>query len=511
MGIVRWIKGMFGRAGGGPSADEPWTLRRFESAETTRLNQSRWSTANGAPINEDLAESLETARARAAYEAINNPTIEGVINTYVTDVVGKHGPTLQIKSSDTAYAAKREAVWRTWWKRPCTNRKLSGGGRLRQWIRSYWICGESFDQLVSKPTYAGAVKLRLLPIHPRRVGTPMTSAGDGQIVLGVQFTEDGDPVAYHVQKYTRFGAYQLTAGETQKVPAALMIHGFLPVEEDQARGIPWLNSALGAAAELRDYDASVLNASHNAARQATWLYTDREDAPFVKVNATEEIEEGDFISTCPPGYKPMGLQPSQPQAVYIDYRGERQRDIGRPVGMPLMMVRLDSSGHNYSSARFDGQSYARQIGFFQGHLEGVALDPLEEAVAREAELAGELPPPPQDMSKQWSWPPLPHVDPKKEVEAITARMENRTLTWSEAVIAEDKDPDEVLKQHERDRERFEKAQIPFPPSLALAKAPGTPPGEQKDDGWNNSDKPKQKTGGSGGQPATKSNGSLLHA
>jgi lambda family phage portal protein len=444
---------------------KPLQGRRFESAESNRLNQAHWSRAYGRPINEDLAEHLETIRTRATYEAGNNTTIEGVINTHVTDVVGRTGPILQITSSDDDYNAWAEAVWRAWWKRPCVNRKTSGVERLRQWVRNMWLCGEFFDQLVTRTDYPGQIKLRLLPVHPRRVGTPATSAADPNVVLGVKFTDDGDPLGYFVQTFTRYGVYELLGTEYREIAARDMLHGFSAVEEDQARGVPWLNSSLPQAARARDYDEAVLDAAENAAQQSLWFYTRHPDAQYLALNETAALEKGNTVSTAPPGYEPYQLQPTQPSAQYTEYRCERQRDIGRPRGMPLMMVRLDSSRHNYSSARFDGQSYARQLLAFQGWLEDVGLNTLVDLVLREAELA-EGRQRPADFLALWTWPALPHVDRLKEANADRTDMLNRTRSWSQIVTANGDDPDEVFARHVADEKRFREVGLPLPPSLS---------------------------------------------
>src|SRR5687768_2173239 len=97
------LKKLFSRGSKEPSpapAEEAkaWTLRRWEAAETNRLNRTHWRNATGAPINEDLSGDLRTLRARCRYESYNNPIVEGVIGTHQVDLVGVQGPTLQVRS-----------------------------------------------------------------------------------------------------------------------------------------------------------------------------------------------------------------------------------------------------------------------------------------------------------------------------------------------------------------------------------------------------------------------------
>src|SRR5690349_8610549 len=74
----------------------PMRLRRWEAAETNRLNKTHWAKATGDPINLDLQADLENLRIRSLFEAENNPTVEGIIKTYCDDVIGKNGPRFNV-------------------------------------------------------------------------------------------------------------------------------------------------------------------------------------------------------------------------------------------------------------------------------------------------------------------------------------------------------------------------------------------------------------------------------
>ncbi len=78
------------------------------------------------------------------------------------------------------------------------------------------------------------------------------------------------------------------------------------------------------------------------------------------------------------------LQTSHPNAQNSEFRKERSRDLGRPAGMPLMQIRLDSSGHNYSSARFDAQTYQKANRIIQGSLGRHRVYPVVALVLIEA-------------------------------------------------------------------------------------------------------------------------------
>ena len=471
-----------------PPDDGRWTLRRWDSAKSTRLNQAHWQSAQGQTINTDLQSYLENLRTRSSYEAANNPHVEGVIFTHQVDVVGANGPALQVQSDNAAYNEALEKAWRDWWKRPVLGKRLSGIELLRLWVRDLWLCGE----LLAQKTYArdavGPIKLRLKPIHARRLATPPQLTGDPKMALGVERDDDGEPVAYHVSDPVKLGAYVLEVGKFARIPAADVIHEFLTVEADQARGIPWMAPGLDSIADLRDYDAQVLDAARQAADQAIYWYTTSPDIEAVEVNESVEIERR-TQSTGPPGYQPMQLIPQQPSTQYLDYRGEKLGELGRPVNMPRMMVRLTAENHNYSSARFDGQIYLRGLQTLQGWLATAVLDDLVDEIAREAALdelaragpeAGAIGRRPDDVRYEWTWPVPPHVDPKKEADAERIGLENGTLTYGGALAARGQDVEATIQRRARENRALEAAGLPPLPRPKSA-AEETPPDDDEDD------------------------------
>ena len=90
---------------------------------------AHWSKVTGLPINAELAYASNWLRAQAEYEISSNPVMEGMVNTFKTDVVGPEGPTYRVQSSDPDYNAKREKVWRRW-------AKHAGATGSSRWSRS---------------------------------------------------------------------------------------------------------------------------------------------------------------------------------------------------------------------------------------------------------------------------------------------------------------------------------------------------------------------------------------
>jgi lambda family phage portal protein len=442
----------------------PESHRRWESAKTTRLNHGHWANVNGQPINAELSGWLNDLRHRSEYEVANNSLVEGMIQTYQLCVVGSNGPHLSVLSSDKKYAAQRQALWENWAQSPATNQQLSLVEILDHWIRSCFSSGEFFDQMVTVRDVTGPVKMRLLPIHSRRLMTPPQFLGRPDVAMGVRRDlEFRRPLAYFISQPYVMGSFELYTGEFKEIPYADALHGFRMIEEDQVRGVPWLASCLDPIAELRDFKIETLDAARAAADQAVLLYTEHVDAPFIQTNENVRIERR-TQRNLPPGWRAEMVSPAHPGPQYDSFYESLAREIGGPICMPLMMLLLDSSSHNYSSARFDGQLYWRGVAKTQGWL-GRVLTRIESAVAREAELAGELPPPPKDMRRRFNWPSAPHVDPTKERTADRMGLENGDLTYSELCAASGRLRDEVIAERKADNEALIAAGLPPIPGI----------------------------------------------
>jgi capsid protein len=400
--------------------------RHWEAGETTRLNEAHWLYAESSdrPLNDWISEQGSTVRARCTYEARQNGSITGVVNTLADDVVGPDGPTLEVQSSNEAYNSAAEKAWREWFRAPTFRPGVSGAQLLRLWVKNLPRCGEFVAQIATDSMADGPVKMRLRPKHPRELASPIDRTGDARVVMGVEFNnaELDRPVRYWLSRRTDDGINTLV----EPWPADLVIHEFLLEEEGQARGYAWLTPSIQPAADLRDYDDQVQDAARQMADQSGLLYTENPDEPWMTPEAS--TVERRTIKMAPPGWKPFVYPATMPPVQYPDYRAERQREIGRPMSMPLMIMRLDASKHNYSSARFDGQGWARFVQWIQNFFSGTqrsygTLNRLVDIILAEARFDDSaLRTIPKDVQYQWTWTPRPHVDPQKEASASEKRL-----------------------------------------------------------------------------------------
>jgi len=522
-------------------------IRRWQGGQTDRLNSAHWQNVTGQPINAELSSYLDTLRFRCQDEISKNPLLEGMISTYTLSCLGSSGPTLQIVSGDAQYNLQREAVWNDWAEEAGSNQQLGMSDIMRLWIRALFGAGEYLDQFIVLDDAPGPVKMRLLPIEPHRLFSPPEFLGDHSVALGVRRDlRNRRPLCYYISQPYIMGAFEVYTGEFLEIPYRDLLHGFLMVEEDQVRGVPWFAPCLDPIGELRDYVDSTLDAARAAADWGVYLYSDHPELPPLQMAANQMPPDMPFQRQMeryvPPGWKPEQVSPQQPPANWEMFYKSRVQEIGRCVNMPLMMVLLDSSSHNYSSARFDGQLYWRGIGYIQGAILGRALNRIENEVSREAEFAhaagdqrgikrnagqaihdGQVVrtyhmtsdgyvlapggiwtkdsdviraatnPQPGQIIRRWLWPVAPHVDPQKERLSDRTGLENGDTTYADLCARNNRDWRQVIAERKEINRELKAAGLPEIPGIPdPSKAAGAGVGGQPTTGGGDKeDKPEK--------------------
>lgn len=452
----------------------PIALRRWDSAKTHRLNSAHWQDAlEQQPINADIAVDLPTLMARCAHEAANNPILEGVIETWVSDYVGPGGPILQVESDNDKYSNWLEARWAEWWAMPDIEGQLAGFEVLDLWGRMLWKAGAYLYRFVDDTRPGQDVSLRLRQYHPRKLATPYERAGDPNYVMGVESDQAGRILAYWLDR-TPEGQFVGFTQDPERVTADLVRHRFRVLEPGQRRGVPWASSTLQVLADIRNADNEILDAIRAAADSAAFLEATGDQVDFLNVNESTSIERR-TLKTLPPGWSLKTLNPAQPHTNYLTFRDERVREIGRVVGMPLLIIKGDAGRHNYSSARFDERGYWRNIEKFRHTVQERDLSPMVRMVERETRLSqlsggARVPRPKRFESVKfiWNWPQPPKLDLQKEWSGHGIMRALGSLSFDDMIKQTGRTREQYLAQEKRARADFDEAGIPYPePEEAL--------------------------------------------
>lgn len=425
--------------------------RAWEGAETNRLNEAHWADASVdtlASLRTDLPELYRRVR----HESINNPVIDGAIETQCTNHIGATGPALQILTIDPTWNETAEAIFAAWAGQCEHQERMSLVDLLEGWIAQYEIYGAIFAQ---ERIGRRLRDYTILDLGPEAIETE--KAGKN-IHSGVETDEDGRVVAIHCWEPTN------PSGKRWSIPAEFALHCFRRRFAMQRRGFARLASTLDPAANIRDYDEQVTDAARAQADSAVYLVAKESPAEFTNPTSNTLPIQRRTLRYIRPGWEPKFAPSTQPGAQYPQFRKERHTDIANAMEMPWMVFRKDASSHNMSAARFDAARYHEGVKRTQARLARRILNLIVRRVIRIAQLQGLLGPTPVPPNLEllrfefpgalipiaWTWPKPPAVDPAKEAMAERVQLENGTLAWSEAVAANGRRPEETLRLRSRD-------------------------------------------------------------
>jgi capsid protein len=466
--------------------------RDWKATTDSDSSLNHWGKANGQSINTVLALNLNKIISRSVFESRANPIVDGTINSHANDVVGSNGPKIQFKTDSDRWNDKAKVICNEVFKSIDGSGELSLADYLKQGVRSLWTTGAILNQYVDDPACGTVVKQRLHPIPVQSLYSHLRN--DADTMLGITRNKLGRATKYWVvESGVEISSLYYKINPIE-IPARDIQHVFYKHETQQWRGYPWLASSLQALAELDEYDTAVLDAAKIAAMMAVLFFNTRDDVDSEENPSNFEIARQSGVKV-PTGWQPYALNANQPTATHAEFKADKIRDIGRPIGMPLMAIQRDASKHTFSSAHYDGQGYARANESIQVFLSTGSIDPFVSLILTEAMLRGVLPYKNLAGIEAWSWiwPQPPSVDPVKKAMAQRLELENKTISPQRACLQNNVDFETLCQEWKKANEILKAnglpemlGPIPADP-MALANALKQYENEQNNEGDTNDD------------------------
>lgn len=446
-------------------ADESVRVNRFDGSALQGVPESHWRLTQGLGINADLAERLACSQALCQHQYNTNPNFRGIVTTLAGHVVGRRGPRVQIRSSSKNFDEVVERAVRLVFADCDPNGRLDLRTSLRLDVIHTALGGSSLTVLKEKPRQ-GPVTLGWQTLHSRRLVTPVKYASDPNVVMGKRFDPDtGAPLTYYFDRPRRFDQLttQPSGVDVQEKPADMVRHFFLDEEGGQVTGAPLMHSSVRAAEELAAYDRDVMKAAHLQARQPMVLQNMNPEYA-VSPGLPEPIEIDDVGATyVPDGYAAQFPAGTQPIAQYDTFRNEKLAEIGRPIQMPLMLIKLSSRESNFSSAQFDGQIYSEGVCHIQQELGRQKVRWLVELLINELVLAGVVTRP-RDYEIDLAWERPPHAQLDKIAKAIVELVDSGQIAPETGSDMLGVDYEEERRRAARNRDLCDELELPRPPA-----------------------------------------------
>ncbi len=470
-----------------PSVRPP-RRRSFDLGGESSVTEG-WPGRGSRSINEDLRARLLLMRKRSRDLAQNNDYAKRFKRLCITNIVGPRGIGLQAQARepdgtlDVRANELIEAAWRRWGRRGSC--EITG---TLSWVDVQRICagtlpedGEILVLLVDGQEVRNDERLALqvleadaLPIHLNR-----ELPNGNRIVMGVEVTPYGRPVAYWVsRKRDAYHAVQ-AYGDYTRLPAEQVIHLFVPEYPNQIRGIPWFHSAGVRLNQIAAYEiAEVVAARLGAAKMG--FFTSSESDEY---EGEGEDSDGDTITEAEPGVfekLPPGVQvqtwdPQHPNANFDKFVKRELMGVAAGLGVSYPTLASDLEGVNYSSGRLGTLDERDMWMTLQDWFAETLCQRVFEAWLPRALLSGTVPLPVRKMDKfmavrwqprRWAW-----VDPLKDMIANEKAVRLRIKSRRQIVEESGGDFDQTIAQLEEEEKALkEKGLLPTDKEVGNGKA-----------------------------------------
>lgn len=339
-------------------------------------------------------------------------------------------------------------------KRFDAQRRVSGNGMWRLLARTFATMNECTAFLKWKPggRYATCVRA----IDPDRLSNPYGQPVTQKLRGGVEFDDDGEPVAYHVRNGHPADWYIVPVPMTwtrieRCTPTGrpVFIHGFEPDREDQARAMSPFAALIKRLRMIGKFsDTELASATVNALFAAfvkSSLPIGEATAAFTPQTVTTLGDQRmNYWSSNPPhlgGVRipvmPLGDEiqinssPRQTTA-FPDFQAAFLQSIAAALGISYEQLSMDWSKVNYSSARAALNEVWRHTQMLFAAFVDQVVCPIHYAQLEEAFDRGYIKPPagaPEfwDMPgaylrARWIGPGRGYVDPVKEAQGASMRI-----------------------------------------------------------------------------------------
>lgn len=488
-------------------------FRNFQAAEASAFTAG-WASWD-ASINALLLNALPVLVTRSRHWARNTGMGRSFMDKVRLGAVGPVGFTLQMRCGDWRQEKGRwvfrldklanDAIERAWgeW---CQRGNCEASGRLsfadvcKLQIETAARDGEFLARhLRAAPVNRWRYQIQLLATNRLDVNHNVLPAAGSEVRLGVHRTEAGRATAYSLLRYNPGDMRGTRAIE--EVPADHVLHDFVTLEAEQARGVPWSHAVLLGSNMLAQFQSFAVYAAQAGASQMGFFTQPAEgQLPIdpTQLGAAASPATGELSKEMAPGALDLlppgvGFEPfvgQYPSEAYGPFVSNNKQDTAAGLGIAVHNLTGDMTKVNYSSARIAElaeRDHWRGVShwFVSSFVQPVFRQWLEMALlSNQITLASGQPLSVNRMEKYlagvafrgrgWDW-----VDPLKEVTAAKMAREEGFATRSQIVAAKGGDFEEnvieIAQEDEilRDNKVALGAATTAPP--ATAPAPGALP------------------------------------
>jgi lambda family phage portal protein len=268
-----------------------------------------------------------------------------------------------------------ESGWKEWTKKEnCTVTKQLNFHELeRLALRGAARDGEFIVRKVYGFKNAFGFSLQLIDPEWLDLNYNQALPNGNQVVMGVEFNEWREPIAFHIikvrpQQWMSLGAMSGSSMNRERVDASEIVHLFVRERIDQSRGVPWFISVINRLKMLGKYEEAELLASLGAACKTGHYYNDLDPTAELPPGFERDADTGEFVERMTPGgvyvnkygWKYESDNPTHPNGDYGEFRKGVLRGVAAGLpGSTYYGISQDLEAVNFSSMQ-GGDREARE-------------------------------------------------------------------------------------------------------------------------------------------------------
>lgn len=483
----------------------------YQAARWTRLT-AEWSIWRRSADQEILGD-LGALRARSRNLVLNNPFAKRFVSQVMQNVAGPHGfrfkPRVRSAAGvlDKATNAELARAWGEWTRRDnCTvDGKLSWRAVQRLVMSATPQDGEVLIRMVEgfDNPFGFALQLIDADLLDEQYNEQRGPHGN-EIRMGVEIDRWGRPLGYWL--WTTHPSEVARERKRDFIPAAELLHLYVPFRVGQTRGVPWTHAIMMDLKQADGYAEAELIAARIAAAKMGF-FTTREGAeggwtpPQENAEGAERLQmeaEPGLLSELPPWLDFKPWDPQHPNTAYRDFMKAVLHSVASGIDVCYHNLTGDLEGVNYSSARVGELDERDSWRALQQWLCEELHQRVYERWLGMAMLTGQANLPSYRVAdyrsvawlpRGWAW-----VDPQNELnaikEAIALGLTSRTIE----AAAQGRDPEEIFADLEAEAQLAKEYGIEIAGTKTAAPTPRGGAGAEDDDELEDDDvKKKEKS------------------
>ena len=440
-------------------------------ASHSKNSMKGWNASSKSP-QEDIDRNLHTLRQRSRSLMMSAPIAVSAIKTNRTNIVGvglKARPTvdravLGISEAEAkAWEDKTGREFELWAKsKHCDSTKINNFYEMQQIACLSWLMNGDAVALIKYSDSESSFMpygLRIHMIESDKVCNPYSSGSyvnlqqtntenGNRIYNGVEIDKDGAVVAYHIcntypqsslqaeKKWKRVEAF----GKRTGFPNVLVI--FESERAEQYRGVPYLAPVIESLKQLTRYSEAEIMAAVINGFFTVFITTEKNTAemPFTGIRDDDSEDADDarsyglgpgMINILAPGEDIKMADPARPNTNFDAFTTSFAKYIGSALEIPYELL-LKQFGASYSASKAALEEAWKAFRMKRAWLVNDFCQPIYEMWLVEAIAKGRIKAPGfyldaairEAWSKcTWNGPSQGMLDPLKEINAATKRVE----------------------------------------------------------------------------------------